>query len=256
MNYNEINTHPRDAYIGFEPESHTYTLGNEVLRSVTNIVEDCFPKFDATYWAERKAPAAGLTPDELIARWEEEGREARRLGTVMHDRIERYYLGDDFGDDGEAYSMFRHFAAAQTLYPYRTEWRIYHEDFHVAGTLDFLERRPDGTYNIYDWKRSRKLVDCDGRIVNRSRFGKRGLGHAALLDDCSYNHYALQVSIYRIILESCYGININGMYLGVFHPENPSAYVIPLPFLESMALAILAENAAKCEKSLKLVHAQ
>ena len=96
MNYNELNAHPRDPYLKFDPESHTYTLGDRILLSVTNIVEDCFPKFDADYWALRKAPGMGMTPDELKARWEANATRSRSLGTEMHEKIERYYLRGGF----------------------------------------------------------------------------------------------------------------------------------------------------------------
>lgn len=245
MTYNKLNAHPRDPFLNFDAESHTYTIGTRTLTSVTTIVEDCFQKFDADYWAERKAPSMGMTPAELKAMWEENGRRSRELGTIMHDRIERYYLGEDSGDDGDAYAMFRHFAAAERLYPYRTEWRIYMEDYGVAGTLDFLERRPDGTFNIYDWKRSKKLVNSDGQTERTSRFGTKGLHPVKHLDDCSYNHYALQLSIYRFILEERYGIRINAMKLGVFHPECPMAYIIPVPYLRIEAQAVLANHMRK-----------
>lgn len=245
MNYNELNAHPRDPFLSFDAESHTYTLGRQTLTSVTTIVEDCFQKFDADYWAARKAPAMGISPEELKNRWEANARRSRELGTIMHDRIEHYYLGEDYGDDGDAYSIFRHFAAAERLYPYRTEWRIYFEDYGVAGTLDFLERRPDGTFNIYDWKRSKKLVTPDGQIERSSRFGAKGLYPVNHLDDCSYTHYALQLSIYRLILEERYGIRISAMRLGVFHPECPMAYIIPVPYLRIEAQAILINHARK-----------
>lgn len=245
MNYNELNAHQRDPFLSFDAGTHTYTVGDRTLTSVTTIVESCFQKFDADYWAARKAPSMGLTAEELKARWEENARRSRELGTIMHDRIERYYLGDDYGDDGDAYAMFRHFAAAERLYPYRTEWRIYMEDYGVAGTLDFLERRPDGTFNIYDWKRSKKLVRPDGQTERTSRFGAKGLHPVRHLDDCSYMHYALQLSIYRFILEERYGISINDMKLGVFHPECPMAYIIPVPYLRIEAQAVLADHQRK-----------
>ena len=250
MNFNETNAHPRDRYLNFDAPTHTYTLGDRILESVTTIVENCFPKFDADYWAMRKAPSMGISPEELKERWRRDADRARELGTIMHARIERYYLGDDCGDDGEAYSMFRHFAMAERLYPYRTEWRIYHEDYGIAGTLDFLERTPDGTYNIYDWKRSRKLVGPDGMTIVHSRFGKRGLPPVAHIDDTSYYHYALQLSIYRLILEERYGIRISSMKLGVFHPENPMAYVIPTPYLRREAEDVMRNHAFNCKKTL------
>lgn len=244
-NYNEINVHPRDRFLDFDAETHTYTFDNRVLTSVTNIVEDCFPKFDADYWAERKAPSLGITPEELKKQWEENAERSRSLGTAMHEKIEHYYLGEDAGEDGDAYTLFRHFAAAERLYPYRTEWRIYMEEYGVAGTLDFLERRPDGTFNIYDWKRSKKLIAADGSIECTNRFGKRGFYPVGHLHDCSFFHYALQLSIYRFILEHCYDIRVNELKLGVFHPDYTMAYVVPVPYLQAEAQAILRNHAAR-----------
>lgn len=93
MNYNERNRHPRDARLEFEPESHTYRVDGEVFDSVTTVVEDMFERFDAEYWATRKATPGH--PREMILReWAAKGELARNLGTEMHDRIERYYLGE------------------------------------------------------------------------------------------------------------------------------------------------------------------
>lgn len=239
MTYNEINTHSRDKHIKFDADNHRYTFGNDELMSVTTLVENFFPKFDADYWAQKKSRELGVSADSLKEKWDRLGKEASRLGTVMHERIERYYLGEDAGDDGEAFSMFRHFAFAVKLYPYRTEWRIYLEDYGVAGTLDFLEHTPDGHYNIYDWKRSKRLVDNSGRTITKNSFGARGLGPLNHLDDVAYWHYALQLSIYRLILEMRYDIKVSGMKLGVFHPENPLAYVIDVPYLRNEALILI-----------------
>lgn len=239
MNYNELNAHHRDSRLIFDPESHTYYIDGRPLKSVTTLVEECFPQFDALYWAHRKAPQEGLTPEELMAKWEAEACRARDLGTTMHDKIERYYLGEDSGDDTDAYRLFRCFAAVNRLYPFRTEWRIYLEEYGIAGTLDFLERTPDGTYNIYDWKRSRKLINRFGMVEATSPFRKTGLHPISHLPDCSYYHYALQVSVYRYILEQKYGINVNKMRLGVFHPSYSGYYIVDLPYLRNEVISIL-----------------
>ena len=239
MNYNELNSHPRDSRLLFDPESHTYYIEGRPLKSVTTLVEECFPQFDALYWAHRKAPQEGLTPEGLMAKGEAEACRARDLGTTMHDKIERYYLGEDSGDDTDAYRLFRCFAAVNRLYPFRTEWRIYLEEYGIAGTLDFLERTPDGTYNIYDWKRSRKLINRFGMVEATSPFRKTGLHPISHLPDCSYYHYALQVSVYRYILEQKYGINVNKMRLGVFHPSYSGYYIVDLPYLRNEVISIL-----------------
>lgn len=241
MTYNEENAHERDGKLQFDPESHTYFLNGKKLKSVTTLVEECFPQFDAVYWANRKAPQEGVTPGELMERWEREAQRARDLGTIMHDKIERYYLGEDSGDDTDAYRLFRSFATVNRLHPYRTEWRIYFEEYGIAGTLDFLERTPQGTYNIYDWKRSRKLVNRYGQVEMTSPFRKTALYPVSHLPDCSYYHYALQISVYRYILEQKYGININRMRLGVFHPSYTGYYVVDIPYLRDEVIRILEQ---------------
>lgn len=243
MNFNDINRHERDGLIDFEESTHTYSMGGRVFDSVTTVVERCFEQFDAAYWAERKAtPAKPVAA--LIAEWEAKGRAARDLGTLMHSRIEHFYLGQPDPDDEVAsdptYARFLDFAAARRLYPFRTEWRIFDEDYALAGTLDFLERDPDGNFEIWDWKRSSKLIDrFTGAVVDYNRYGKTGFFPVASLPDTSYHHYALQVSIYRYILRHKYGIDVRAGHLGVFHPDYSTYYIIDLPYLEDEVKALL-----------------
>ena len=39
MNYNELNAHQRDPFLSFDAGTHTYTVGDRTLTSVTTIVE-------------------------------------------------------------------------------------------------------------------------------------------------------------------------------------------------------------------------
>jgi len=236
MNYNERNRHDRDALIHFESESHTYTFQGQVFKSVTTVVEECFEQFDADYWAARKAPGMGLTPEALKELWDRRGEEARTLGTMMHEKIERYYLGLPNASD-ETYQLFTQFTHYYQLSPYRTEWAIFDEDSRVAGTLDFLNCQ-DGVFTIYDWKRSNKLV-VDGQPACESPWGKRAFAPIAHIPDTTYWHYALQVSMYRYILEKNYDIRASASRLAVFHPDNRRPYVLEVPYLRNEVIAVL-----------------
>ncbi len=241
MNYNELNAHPRDKNICFDPATHEYTCDGRVFRPVTTLVEDCFDKFDAQYWAGRKATAAHPA-EELLAEWATKGRIARDLGTLMHDRIERYYLGEAIGpeaDDDPTFSRFLRFAAEHRLRPFRTEWRIYMEEHDLAGTLDFLGTDADGNYEIWDWKRSSKLIDCNGRVIDSNPWGKHAHAPVGHLPDTTFHHYALQVSVYRYILSHKYGVTPAHAHLGVFHPDHSTYHVVDVPYLEREVEAIL-----------------
>lgn len=69
------------------------------------------------------------------------------------------------------------------------------------------------------------------------------------IPDTSYWHYALQLSIYRFILEERYSIRVSGMKLGVFHPDYSTPWIVSLPYLHNEVRAILRH---KCQPALAL----
>lgn len=236
MNCNQINQHDRDSLIRFDEASHTYSVHGQVYKSVTTLIGECFEQFDADYWAAKKAPSMGVTPEELKAMWECKGEEARNLGTMMHAKIERHYLGFSNETD-ETYRLFEQFIEHYHLSPYRTEWTIYDEDSKIAGTLDFLHY-DQGVFTIFDWKRSNKILVC-GSPETTNRWGKHAYAPITHIPDTTYWHYALQLSVYRYILEKNYGIHVSGGKLGIFHPDNGCPYVVDVPYLRDEAIALL-----------------
>ena len=239
--FNEVHRNERDKRIVLDLEKHIYKV-DEIIDcdSVTNVVGSCFTPFDADYWAARKATAA--CPAEVIkAQWEEKARIARELGTELHARIEKHYLGEAPSPEAlseKAFNLFRKFAAEHPLTPYRTEWTIFSEEHRLAGTLDFLAINDNGKFHIYDWKRSTKVVDASG-LPNLANYGK--FAHAPIphVPDTTYHHYALQLSFYRHILAEKYGILVESAHLGVFHPELDRYYLVKVPYLHDEVKSLL-----------------
>lgn len=247
MNYNERNAHARDKRVHFDAATHTYTVESEdtghitPCDSVTTIINGLFEQFDADYWAVRKATPQ-KTAEMLKAEWAENARRASALGTMLHERIERHYLGEGPSAGAladTAFANFLQFAEKRHLTPYRSEWRIFSEKYRVAGTLDFLACE-NGSYELWDWKRSSKVVDRTGTPVSEGFRGKCGIRSvSAHIPDTSYWHYALQLSLYRYILETEYGIEVHSSHLGVFHPDYTCPWVVETPYLRKEAIEIL-----------------
>lgn len=248
MTYNDLNAHPRDSRIHFNQEAHSYYVdcgdGTQLpCDSVTTVVDDLFEKFDVDYWAARKA-TPGHSAEDIKKEWAEKGRQARDLGTVMHDRIERHYLGHEPEPEALADPAFRNFmefTRRVSLRPYRSEWRIYSEKYRIAGTLDFLAF--DGSrFEIYDWKRSSKIVAFDGTPITADRFGKTAHAPVGHVPDTTFHHYALQLSLYRYILETEYRIRVADGHLGTFHPDYDRPHVVHMPYLRDEVIAILEQR--------------
>lgn len=236
------NRHIRDERIQFHAKSHKYFIDGVPVPSASALIRKFFPEFDALGAAGKLRPSNplyGMSVDEIVANWNDKGKEASDKGTILHEQIENYYLGDEYNLTDEFW-LFESFATDHSfLEPYRCEWRIFDEEFGLAGTIDFIAENED-KLEMYDWKRSKKVVDpSSGKPIETDKWGKQGIGRLANIDDTSYNHYCLQQSLYRFILEKNYGIEISKMFLVVIHPDYPKYYKVEVPYLQNYVAYIL-----------------
>lgn len=229
--FNVRNKHWRDDKVSFREADHVYIVDGTPLDSVTTFVKNCFPEFDSEFHAKRKAEALGITKEAFLEMWDKKGRESREQGTAMHKKIESFYLGKEPPTD-ETFELFKIFADKITLKPYRTEWAVYDWEQKIAGTIDFVDYQ-NGEYIIYDWKRSDKVIAKNGLPIKNSQYGEKALPPIENLDDSPYYHYALQLSLYKYILEKNYGITVSKLRLGIFHPSYNKPYVLEMPYLQN-----------------------
>jgi hypothetical protein len=89
---------------------------------------------------------------------------------------------------------------------------------------------------IYDWKRCREIVK-----TNR---GNKFATHPAIehLPDTNYWHYALQLNIYKYILQTKYDKTVTDLYLIVLHPEAQNYQRIKLPDLQTEVADLFEER--------------
>ena len=238
-------TFEQDGKLSFNEEAHRYTLDGVEFRSVSNVVGMFFKEFDAVAISLKKCCGNEVEAAKLREVWESKGAVASQAGTFLHKQIEDYLNGkktpdllcnvnyngnyvkcSDTIDISREWSYIKAFERNTVYHPFRTEWRIYDADARIAGTLDFVCECGDGTYEIYDWKRSNKIFP-DER--NPWANGLNGLEH---LTDTSYTHYCLQQNLYRYMLEKNYGIKVSRMNLVVLHPELSTFKVVPVPPME------------------------
>lgn len=230
--FNKSNIHPRDSRIKFYSETHIYTIDGVPVPSVSTIIGRFFPEFDSKYWSNRKAPQLGMTAEKVAEMWAKKGKAARNKGTFLHEQIENYYLGIDYKRTDE-FDQFENFRNDHiNLKPYRSEWRIFDDNLNIAGTIDLIASNRK-KFDIYDWKRSKKVVNTFNGLPIEINQWQQGVGNLSHIDDTSYNRYCLQQSLYKFILEQNYGIEINSMYLIVMYPENDNYYKLNVPYLKS-----------------------
>jgi len=222
----------RDNRIDFYPESHVYTIDKVPAPSVSTIVSMFFPEFDAYRAARNLNPNHeyhGRDVQEIVELWENRGIDSANKGTLLHEQIEKFYLKTEY-DRPEEFQLFEQFHSDHLhIEPYRSEWRIFDEDYHIAGTIDMVAKNGN-QFEIYDWKRSKKVVNGIGKPITENHY-QQGISFLKDLDNTSYNRYCLQQSLYRYILESKYDLSISNMYLVVLHPNYDRYYKIEVPYM-------------------------
>ena len=79
----------KTTYLYFDEGPHKYTdsNGNEYI-STTTIIGNYCPKFDAKYWARKKAKEQGVSEKEILRQWNKIKDEACERGNNTHNGIE------------------------------------------------------------------------------------------------------------------------------------------------------------------------
>lgn len=227
--------HPLDEQITFDEPTHTYTInGDDGYLSVTTWVHSHFSKFDADKiidkmmtgrnWSNSKY--FGKSKDDIKLMWEVNRDTAAKSGTELHSDIEKFYNNVPNTNTSVEYSQFENFVKDNSLEPYRTEWTVFDTELKIAGSIDMTFILPNGNLMIYDWKRSKGI----NRNTPYETYSNTDcISH---LPDTNFWHYALQLNMYKTILERNYDTQISKMMLVCLHPDQKNYKLFDVPELE------------------------
>jgi len=255
------NAHDRDQYIEFDEGPHIYTVhGEHGYTSDTTFNHAHFEPFDADATIDGMIRRGrlekqgdkyyGMTREQIKDLWADKGLIASSAGTKMHYDIECYYNYMEVENDSIEFEYFLRFDADfPDLKPYRTEWMIYYEELRLSGSVDMVFENPDGTLQIYDWKR---CLEIPHEAFGNKTAKTQCINH---LPDSKFWHYALQLNTYQAIIEKKYGKVVTDLYLVRLHPED--AYKtydrIPVPILTKEIEDLFEYRRQQVEKGEHLI---
>ena len=138
----------------------------------------------------------GLSEHGIREKWAKARDDGAREGTWMHAQFECLLNGGSLPcRTAEVVLLTEFLRSRPDMTAYRTEWRVYAENEDVAGSIDYVAERADGSKVIVDWKRTRRAR------LNDQAFGRFMREPLCSLPDCTLWHYRLQLNVYRFILE-------------------------------------------------------
>ena len=216
-----------DNNIFLEKENHIYQLNDEPdfeFKSVTTFVGGFFEEFDAPLVASKLTRThpkyKHMTADELLLVWKKKAD----YGTFVHEEIENYINDKTAPTDDRSSRAVKWLNGykMQSNYKLLSEKIIYSKELNLAGTIDLLMYdEASNAYNIIDWKTSAKIETS----AYRNKTGNHDITRN--LEDCNFNHYSLQLSLYRYILEHYYGLKISNQMIVHITDTDCRGYMTP-----------------------------
>lgn len=215
--------------IEFDEAAHVYTVAGRRTQSVTTVLKEIKPEFDAQRMSLRVARRTGRRQEQILAEWAEKGRVARDMGHEVHKHIE----------DTIRYSKQMEMNGVLPPVPMRNETRAFNEwwagakeslsflaaeymvadtELGVAGTVDaFFESSKSGMRICMDWKTG-KQFRC-----GRDSYDDL-LAPFEDLPNNEFHVYSLQCSIYRLIMERAGGEETGDPFILWLPPEGEAQY--------------------------------
>lgn len=199
----------------FKEEGHVYqSIDGDPIKwtSVTSFISLFKPKFDAKAQAQKSAKNKrskwyGMKPKDIIDAWDSEKNRAIDLGNFYHNQREADLLSlktieregveipiikPVIDDKGVKYAPDQ--KISDGVYP---EHFVYLKSSSLCGQADLVEV-VNGHVNITDYKTNKEIKKEGYR--NWEGITSKMYNPVKHLDDCNFNHYSLQMSIYMYII--------------------------------------------------------
>lgn len=212
----KIAKHPTlNLRIKFNEEKHRYYDTNGIRYcGVTTLIHKWFEKFDSMGMAikcskdKSKKQYFGKKPEEIVAEWNKTAKESTEFGTKLHEFAEKLLNKEkiEIKDDDELYSPKTSLSSFiedlekdyEIISP---EFLIFSPSLRLATMIDILAvHKKTKQILIGDWKTYKKLKKKSFFNPTTGEY-KVGLGELECVQDCNYQHAALQLNICQEILE-------------------------------------------------------
>lgn len=200
--------------IVFNAADHSYkSIDAEDINwiSVTSLVSNFKLPFDGKAVANRvtkskKSKWYGIPPEKILQLWQAEADRAVTLGTYYHNQREADLCSlssiEREGIPIPVYSPIEEGTLKKApeqkltdgIYP---EHMVYLKSAGICGQSDLVEV-VNGKVNIIDYKTNKEIKTES--FKNWEGISEKLLAPLNHLDDCNYNHYSLQLSIYMYII--------------------------------------------------------
>ena len=233
----------------FESDHHYEYKGKRVGISVTRLIEDYANEFDSQTIAEKVAIKENKTVQQVLDEWEYKNQFACAKGSNCHYFAQLCWNKEPWDinkyrfDNSEEYDLAVRLIQKQARNFYNDykdklehladEFIIGSEEYDIASAIDhlFINKLTDELV-LVDYK-------TNSDIHKNERYAKKMKVPLSHLKDTTLNHYAIQLSIYKYIVEKYTNLQFEDMFIVWFSELNDNYEIIEIPYLKKEVEEIL-----------------
>lgn len=246
----------------FFENGHYYEYkGKQVGISVTRFIEQYCNEFDAQAVAEKVAIKQNKTVQEVLDEWEYKNKFACEKGSTCHEYAQTLWSREKWQfksfDNSEEYIKAVEKICIQAL-DFKEDYcdRLEHladefvvgsPEYDICSAIDHLFiNKLTGGLVLVDYK-------TNSDIHKTEKYAKDMKVPLQHLKDFTLNHYYIQLSIYKYLVEKYTNLKIEEMFI-VYFSENIENYeIIEIPYLKKEVEKILENRRIKNMNSVPVL---
>ena len=244
-----------DKYKFFE-NGHYYTYKDkQVGISVTKYISQFENEFDSDTLSQKVADKDGISQFEVLNEWKRKGEYSCLKGTAIHEWLQDNYANREYKFDLSQLEEYPEYykiediehlkqMAIDFINDYKNRYILIGDeilcgipDFDIASAIDLLFY--DTVNNEVVLADIKTNTDLKG-WKNTPSYVKKMLQPLEDIKDITFEHYKIQLSIYRYFLEEYAHIPISDNMFIVYLSEKEKSYnIIQIPYLKNEVEKIL-----------------
>lgn len=248
-------------FIFFEEDHHYEYKGKRVGISVTRLIEEYTQPFNSEEVASRVAEKENKSVDEILNEWKVKNEQACLKGSICHENVQNMFASINYQPNVKSCSQ----ATLEALKLIFEQEKNFYNDFkdkfelvaneYVIGSKDNEYDIASAVDSLFVNKLTGGLVMVDYKtntdIHKNEKYAKYMQYPLENLKDTTLNHYAIQLSIYKFILEKYTNIKLEDMFIVWFSELNDNYEIIEVPYLKNEVEKIL--NLRRANKMAKMI---
>lgn len=246
----------------FYEDGHYYTYKDKPISiGATGLIEQYTQEFDSQTVAEKVAVKDNKSVQEVLDEWEYKNKFACEKGSTCHEFVQSLWSKEIYNplrfDNSEEYKMAVAKIRNQAINFYNDyedrlehladEYVIGSEEYDIASAIDHLFiNKLTGGLVLVDYK-------TNSDIHKNERYAKNMKVPLHHLKDFTLNHYYIQLSIYKYLVEKYTNLKIEEMFI-VWFSENTENYeIIEISYLKDEVIKILENRRVKNMNSVPVL---